>query len=328
MKTPHILIADDDQSLRTVIAETFRIAGYEVSVAGDGAEALSICLEIEPQALVMDVGMPKMNGIAVCRELRAHPAGRDLPIILLTARAAEADRHWGLDAGADEYLTKPFDPETLIATVSGLLEAQRRGEERNPLTKLPDLAPAARRAAEEATHRGHTASAVVLELEADSAAIYRQKYGDLALAKAIVTAADCLREAAEEAGAGGATSGGATSGGATSGPKAVATNSAGGTAARRVSITLGHAGDVSYSRFVLAGQRAAVEAAAMRGRQAFARRVPEMYDAVDQRRGHVLMRNEDGSAREVPFLALHAESVPIAQFLGEPLTTESERLAA
>ena len=327
MKTPHILIADDDQSLRTVIAETFRIAGYEVSVAGDGAEALSLCLETEPQALVMDVGMPKMNGIAVCRELRAHPAGRDLPIVLLTARAAEADRHWGLDAGADEYLTKPFDPETLIGTVNGLLEAQRRGEERNPLTKLPDLAPAARRAAEEATHRGHTASAVVLELEADAAAIYRQKYGDLALAKAIVTAADCLREAAEEAGAGG--------GGGARGAKADATGAAGGgggtggaSGAKRISITLGHAGDVSYSRFLLAGQRAAVEAAATRGRQAFARRVPEMYDAVDQRRGHVLLRAADGSAREVPFLALHAESAPIAQFLSEPLTTESERLAA
>jgi len=107
----------------------------------------------------------------------------------------------------------------------------------------------------------------------------------------------------------------------------------GGTAAastpgKRLSISLGHAGDVSYSRFILAGQRAAVEAAAAHGRQAFARRVPEMYDAVDQRRGHVLMRAEDGSAREVPFLALHAESAPIAQFLAEPMATESERLAA
>jgi DNA-binding response OmpR family regulator len=300
METPHILIADDDQSLRTVIAETFRIAGYEVHVAADGAEAIAFCLESPPDAVVLDVGMPRMNGFEVCRELRRRPQCANLPIILLTARAGETDRHWGLDAGADEYLTKPFDPATLIAAVSGLLEAQRRGEERNPLTKLPDLVATARRASEESARLGVAAGAVVMELDPEPMAIYRQKYGELALAKAILMVADCLRDAVAAAG---------SPGGA------------------RVPLALGHAGDVGYSRFLLAGAPAAAEAAAEHAHQAFARRVPELYDAVDKRRGHVAMRRADGSALEVPFIRLRAEWITLATVLGEP-RPESERLAA
>jgi DNA-binding response OmpR family regulator len=301
METPHILIADDDQSLRTVIAETFRIAGYEVNVAADGAEALALCVDLNPDAVVLDVGMPRMNGFEVCRELRHLSQFANLPIVLLTARAGETDRHWGIDAGADEYLTKPFDPATLIAAVSGLLEAQRRGEERNPLTKLPDLGSTARRAAEEAKRLGVPAASVVLELTTEPAAIYRQKYGDLALAKAILLVADCLRDAVAAAGSPGGV---------------------------RVPLVLGHAGDVGYSRFLLAGAPPAVQAAVERAHRAFMARVAELYDSVDQRRGHVAMRKADGTAVQVPFLTLHAERIPLATLIGEPRPAEGERLAA
>jgi DNA-binding response OmpR family regulator len=301
METPHILIADDDQSLRTVIAETFHIAGYEVTVAADGAEALALCLESPPDALVLDVGMPRMNGFEVCRELRRRPQGANLPIVLLTARAGETDRHWGIDAGADEYLTKPFDPATLLSAVSVLLEAQRRGEERNPLTKLPDFAATARRATEEGQRLGIQPVGVGIELDPEPAAIYRQKYGDLALAKAIMMVADCLRDAVAAAG-----------------------SAAGG----RGQLAVGHAGDVSYSRFLLAGPQAMAQAAAERTGQEFARRVAELYDPVDQRRGHVALRRADGSAIEVPFLTLRAEWISLETIAREPGPTESERLAA
>jgi DNA-binding response OmpR family regulator len=194
MAKPYILIAEDDPSLQTVIAETFRIAGYQVDATGDGDEVLPLFEGRRPDAVVLDVSMPGKNGFEVCRELRARPDGRTLPIVVLTARTADADRHWGIDAGADEYLTKPFDPGSLTAAVAGLIESRLRGEDRNPISKLPDFGSLARRIAE-LERSGQPLTAVAVEFEPESAAVYRQKYGDLRFADAIRAAAGCLRQA-------------------------------------------------------------------------------------------------------------------------------------
>jgi hypothetical protein len=169
------------------------------------------------------------------------------------------------------------------------------------LTKLPDFAATARRATEEGQRLGIQPVGVGIELDPEPAAIYRQKYGDLALAKAIMMVADCLRDAVAAAG-----------------------SAAGG----RGQLAVGHAGDVSYSRFLLAGPQAMAQAAAERTGQEFARRVAELYDPVDQRRGHVALRRADGSAIEVPFLTLRAEWISLETIAREPGPTESERLAA
>jgi DNA-binding response OmpR family regulator len=287
----HVLVADDDPSLQLVIAETFRAAGYRVTTATDGEEALRLLAADRPDACVLDVGMPGRNGFELCRDLRSCEEWRNLPIVLLTARNADMDRHWGLDAGADEYLTKPFEPRALLAAVAGLIESRLSGEERNPITKLPALASVVRRARALAREGQPTATALVV-LDPEATRVHRQKYGDMKNAEALRLAAACLRQAL-----------------------AAAALEKG--AATPLCLALGHAGDVSYSRFVLAGPPAALEHALAKAAALFARQVPALYDQVDRERGHVLARDPTGTALRFPLLALVAETIPLAALENE-----------
>jgi two-component system response regulator MprA len=117
-----VLVVDDDAPIRRMLERTLGAEGYDVRVAAGGAEALVSIEQSVPDALVLDVSMPGLDGLAVCRRLRAK--GLALPILLLTARDAVEDRVQGLDAGADDYLVKPFAPEELAARLRALL---RRG---------------------------------------------------------------------------------------------------------------------------------------------------------------------------------------------------------
>lgn len=114
-----ILVVDDDQSVRDSLRRSLEFNGYDVSLAGDGAEALASIGQSTPDALVIDVMMPRLDGLEATRALRA--AGNDLPILVLTARDSVGDRVEGLDAGADDYLTKPFALEELLARLRALL---------------------------------------------------------------------------------------------------------------------------------------------------------------------------------------------------------------
>jgi two-component system, OmpR family, response regulator MprA len=114
-----ILVVDDELPVRTALERALRLEGYDVELASDGIEALERLPETEPDALVLDVLMPRMDGIAATTQLRAR--GDRTPILLLTARDAVADRVAGLDAGADDYLVKPFALEELLARLRALL---------------------------------------------------------------------------------------------------------------------------------------------------------------------------------------------------------------
>jgi len=114
-----ILVVDDDRAVRESLRRSLQFNGYEVEVASDGAEALARVSAVAPDALVVDVMMPRLDGLETTRALRA--AGSDLPILVLTARDAITDRVAGLDAGADDYLTKPFALEELLARLRALL---------------------------------------------------------------------------------------------------------------------------------------------------------------------------------------------------------------
>jgi two-component system response regulator MprA len=114
-----ILVVDDELPLRTALERALRLEGYEVELAADGVDALERLRLAAPDALVLDVLMPRMDGIAVATQLRAR--GDRTPILLLTARDAVADRVAGLDAGADDYLVKPFALEELLARLRALL---------------------------------------------------------------------------------------------------------------------------------------------------------------------------------------------------------------
>ncbi|MFJ1808610.1 MULTISPECIES: response regulator transcription factor [unclassified Streptomyces] len=114
-----VLVADDDRAVREAVERALELEGYEVATAGDGVEALVLARKKSFGALVLDVMMPHIDGVAVCRVLRAE--GDRTPVLMLTARAGVPDRANGLDAGADDYLPKPFEVPELLARLRALL---------------------------------------------------------------------------------------------------------------------------------------------------------------------------------------------------------------
>ena len=129
-----VLVVDDDPSLRRMLERTLSGEGFEVTVAGDGGAALVAAERAAPDLIVLDVAMPVLDGLAVCRRLRAK--GLPTPILVLTARDAVPDRVAGLEAGADDYLVKPFAVQELVARLRAL---GRRREHSGPVRSYSDL---------------------------------------------------------------------------------------------------------------------------------------------------------------------------------------------
>ena len=127
---PHVLVVEDDRAVRESLRRSLEFNGYDVSLAADGAEALAGIAGIRPDAVVMDVMMPRLDGLETTRALRS--VGNDVPILVLTARDAVGDRVEGLDAGADDYLTKPFALDELLARLRALLRRAGAGSEDDP----------------------------------------------------------------------------------------------------------------------------------------------------------------------------------------------------
>jgi two-component system response regulator MprA len=122
-----LLVVEDDTGLRDVLRRALSLAGYEVRLSGEGAEALAEVARSVPDAVVLDVGLPDIDGLEVCRMLRRQ--GNRVPVLMLTARDAISDRIDGLDAGADDYLVKPFDIDELKARLRALLRRARGDSE-------------------------------------------------------------------------------------------------------------------------------------------------------------------------------------------------------
>jgi two-component system response regulator MprA len=114
-----VLVVDDDRAVRDALRRALTLAGYEVRAAEGGAEAIEAVVQEIPDAVVLDIGMPDIDGLEVCRRLRL--LGNRVPVLMLTAREAVSDRVAGLDAGADDYLVKPFDVNELKARLRALL---------------------------------------------------------------------------------------------------------------------------------------------------------------------------------------------------------------
>ena len=113
-----VLVVDDDTNVRDVVRRYLERGGYQVSVAGDGEAALKLAGEFTPDLVVLDLMLPGMDGLEVCRRLRARS---DVPVVMLTALGEEEDRIVGLSLGADDYVTKPFSPRELVLRVSSVL---------------------------------------------------------------------------------------------------------------------------------------------------------------------------------------------------------------
>ena len=118
---PAILVADDEPDLLDLLVYRLTHSGYEVISAGDGEEALLLALGTGPDLAVLDVMMPKLDGFELTRRLREEERTRQMPVLLLTARAQETDVASGFDSGADDYLRKPFNPDELVARVRAVL---------------------------------------------------------------------------------------------------------------------------------------------------------------------------------------------------------------
>ena len=116
-----VLVADDDEDILQLVSFRLERAGYTVVTAADGQQALAAARRHQPDLAVLDVMMPGLNGYEVTRQLRADPATAAIPVILLTARVQEADVSRGFEAGADDYLRKPFSPQELRSRVQALL---------------------------------------------------------------------------------------------------------------------------------------------------------------------------------------------------------------
>jgi DNA-binding response OmpR family regulator len=116
-----ILVADDDPDIVALVSAVLRRAGFDVVEASDGAEALELLRTRRPQLAVLDISMPKLDGIEVLRCVRAEPENSGLPVVLLSARAQEADVRDGYAQGASKYVRKPFSPRELVAVVRELL---------------------------------------------------------------------------------------------------------------------------------------------------------------------------------------------------------------
>ncbi len=128
-----VLVVEDEPDIRNLVVHHLTRDGFRCRTATSGAEALASVRTAVPDLLVLDLMLPELNGLEVCRRLRADPATAGVPIIMLTAKTDEVDRIVGLEMGADDYVAKPFSPKELVARVRAVLRRARPGETSRPL---------------------------------------------------------------------------------------------------------------------------------------------------------------------------------------------------
>jgi DNA-binding response OmpR family regulator len=121
MRGRKVLVVDDSWSQLTLIATPLRESGYDVIIANDGEEAYEKVLTERPDCVVLDVVLPRQNGFQLCRRLKRTEQSRDIPVILISSKGTPVDIQWGMQQGADAYITKPFRPEDLLANVARVM---------------------------------------------------------------------------------------------------------------------------------------------------------------------------------------------------------------
>jgi DNA-binding response OmpR family regulator len=156
----HILVVDDEPRIAEIARDYLERAGYRVSMAGNGADALAFARARQPDLIVLDLGLPLVDGLDVARTLRKHS---NVPIIMLTARVEESDKLTGLELGADDYLTKPFSPKELVARVRAVFRRIDTPPERGDIIHAGDVMLDKRRM--QATARGQPIDLTPTEFE-------------------------------------------------------------------------------------------------------------------------------------------------------------------
>lgn len=116
-----ILVVEDSPTQQQIISELLKKLGFKFTIVQDGVEALEHVQKFNPDLVVLDIVMPRMNGYEVCRRLKSDPKTKNVPVILCSTKAEEFDRYWGMKQGADAYIAKPFEPVELMGTIKQLL---------------------------------------------------------------------------------------------------------------------------------------------------------------------------------------------------------------
>ena len=190
-----ILVADDDVDIARYVELNLSLEGFTVEVAHDGRTAIERAVQIRPDAIILDVMMPGIDGIEVCRQLRGDVRTSHTAIVMLTARSLSADTVLGLTAGADDYIAKPFDPPELIARVRSAIRRARQLRDVSPLTGLPgntDIARMLERLVAEEPQ-----SFALLHADIDRFKSYNDRYGFHRGDEAIKATAEMLAAAVD-----------------------------------------------------------------------------------------------------------------------------------
>ncbi len=266
MAKERILVVDDEPDIRDVLRLTLESEGYQVFEAADGSEVLPQVEKINPQLILLDFKMPRVDGPHVCQTLKKDILLQHLPIIMLTSKGEVTDKVEGIDAGADDYLTKPFDPTELLARVRMVLRRTARALDANPLTKLPGNASIL----EELQGRlAKGTPLAVCYVDLDQFKAFNDTYGFERGDELIKATARILLLAMRDFGT----------------PQDF----------------LGHIGG---DDFVLLTEPYCVERICNRITQEVGRTTPSFYDGPDRKRGFIEAKDRDGKTRRFPLLTV------------------------
>lgn len=274
MSETTILVVDDNPSLLAILKQSFLSRNYKVITATNGDDALKIVRTEKPDIVILDVMMIGKNGFEVCREIKETPEIRETPVVMLTAKSQESDRFWGLGAGADEYVTKPFDPVALESLVENLLDMKRRGEMPNPITKFPG-SEALQRKLMKKEKSGRPFAITTFTFEEDSEGVFKAKYGEMKFAGILRLAAGVIREVVG--------------------------------IYQNKEIMVAHIGDTGFSKFVLVTPPDAVEKMCAGIESEFKSSVEFEYDRNDRKQKFVSGFGANGEPVKFPLLRLKSE---------------------
>jgi diguanylate cyclase (GGDEF)-like protein len=261
-----VLVADDDDDIVRFVEVNLRLEGFEVATAADGEQALKQAQDRRPDLVLLDIMMPELDGYEVCKRLRNDPRTKHACVIMLTAKSLSSDRVVGLTAGADDYMTKPFDPIELVARVKAALRRSREMRDVNPLTQLPGNI----QVQEEVTTRVRVTSPFALMyIDLDNFKAFNDHYGFLRGDEAIKLLAQCTESALSKVGG--------------------------------EEHFLGHIGGDDFVSIVAP---ALSEVVAEEIIQRWDREVISMYDSEDVQRGHIEVENRRKQRRWYPIMTV------------------------
>jgi diguanylate cyclase (GGDEF)-like protein len=261
-----ILIADDEPDLRDILRTVLESAGFSVTEAPDGAQALSAVRQQPPDLLILDYMMPHMTGPEVCATLKQDMLLRHLPIIMLTGKSEVKDKIDGINAGADDYVIKPYDPTELLVRVKMVLRRVSQELEANPLTRFPGN-NSIQRELEQRIAQGAPFAACYADLDRFKA--FNDHYGFTRGDDAIKATARVLLEASHQAG----------------GPQDF----------------IGHIGGDDFILVTTVERAEPLCQTVVKGFDAMA---PSLYDPQDRERGHIAHTNRQGESVKVPLLSI------------------------